>query len=333
MSNSPITILGAGNMASALALNLERHERPIRMYCIEPDVEEDIRSNRCNSKYLAGHRFAKNVTATNDLAVALNEAEDVFVAVPSFAIVEVVRSAAPLLSRSLKSIVSITKGIDPKTLQPIVMSALAVLPPAHRRKVCTLGGPTVATEMAQGSPTGFVVAGKDKIAMERVKKLLETETAKCATSPDLLGVGFASALKNPYAISLGMCDGLKYPANAKALVFTIALEEMKRLVVAAGGRAETVYGLAGLGDLIVTGTSLHGRNRTYGERLVGAKSKVPADLNLETVEGIPATVLAAKLARRVKARAPLLDAIDRCLRSRQNFEKPFVLFLTHLRLP
>ncbi|MCK9361483.1 NAD(P)H-dependent glycerol-3-phosphate dehydrogenase [Patescibacteria group bacterium] len=329
---SPIAILGAGNMASALALNLARHKRPVRLYCIEPDVEEDLRKNACNTKYMAGHRFPKHVTASNDLAVVLKDAEDVFVAVPSFAVAEVMEKAKPYLSSKIKSIASITKGLDPKTLKPLVVAEAELVPSSLRKKVCTLGGPAIATEMAKGSPTGFVIAGRDKATLNRVKKLLETDHLKCATSLDLLGVGLASALKNPYAIALGMCDGLKHPTNAKALLLTIAIEEMEHVLVKAGAKLETASGLAGLGDLIVTGMSPHGRNRTYGERLVGAKSKLPADLGLGTVEGIAATGLALKLARNVKARAPLLESIDRCLSKRDNFERPFVDYLKNLTL-
>jgi glycerol-3-phosphate dehydrogenase (NAD(P)+) len=330
--NSPIAILGAGNVASALALNLARHKRPVRLYCIEPDVEEDMRQNALNTKYLAGHHFPKNVTASSDLALVLDDAEDVFVAVPSFAVAEVMREAKPFLSSKIKSIASITKGLDPKTLKPLVVTEAALLPRALQKRICTLGGPAIATEMAKGSPTGFVIAGHDKTAMARVKKLLDNDHVKCATSLDLLGVGLASALKNPYAIALGMCDGLQHPTNAKAMIFTIAVEEMKRILVKAGAKPETAGGLAGLGDLIVTGMSPHGRNRTYGERLVGAKSKQPAALGLGTVEGIVATALAVKLARRVKAKTPLLDAIDRCLAKRDNFERPFVDYLKNLTL-
>ncbi len=319
-------------MASALALNLARHKRPIRLYCIEADVEEDMRKNACNTKYLAGHTFPKHVTASANLESVLKDAEDVFVAVPSFAVAEVMQKAKPFLSSKTKSIASITKGIDPKTLKPLVMAEAQLLPTKLRKKICTLGGPAIATEMAKGSPTGFVIAGPDKATNERVKKLMQTEHVKCSTSLDLLGVGYASAFKNAYAIALGMCDGLKYPTNAKALLLTIAIEEMEHLLVKAGAKLETASGLAGLGDLIVTGMSPHGRNRTYGERLIDAKSKTPADLGLGTVEGIAATAQAIKLARRVKAKTPLLDAIDRCLRSSKNFGHPFVAYLNNLSL-
>lgn len=333
MSKAPISILGAGNMASALALNLARHKRPVRLYCIEEDVEADLKKNRCNTKYLAGHRFPKNITASSDIALVLKDAEDIFIAVPSFAVTEVMELAKPFLGRKVKSIASITKGLDETTLKPLVMSEANVLPAHLRKLICTLGGPAIGKEMAKGSPTGFIIAGRDKPVLQRVKKLLETHTVKCATSTDLIGVGMASALKNPYAIALGFCDGLQYPTNAKAMMLAIAVEEMEHIILNAGGHIDTATGLAGLGDLIVTGMSPHGRNRTYGERLVGAKSKLPADLGLGTVEGIAATALAVKLARRLKIKTPLLDTIDRCLRNKHHFEQPFVYYLKHLQLP
>jgi len=332
MSKAPIAILGAGNMASALALNLARHKRPVRFYCIEADVEEDIRKNACNTKYLAGHRFPKNVTASSDIVAVLQDAEDVIIAVPSFAVAEVLEKAKPYLTSRIKSISSVTKGLDPKSLEPLPVMIADQLPPKLRRMLCTLGGPAIAVEMAKGSPTGFVIAGRDKTTINRVKHLLENDTVKCATSNDLLGVGLAAALKNPYAIGLGLCDGLGYPANAKAMVLALAIEEMEHVIVKSGGQLETATGLAGLGDLIVTGMSPHSRNRSYGERLVGAKSNKPSDLGLGTVEGIVATGFAVRLARKLKAKTPLLDAIDRCLRSRKNFERPFIAYLKHLTL-
>ncbi len=332
MSKAPIAILGAGNMASALALNLARLKRPVRLYCIEEDVEEDFRKHQQNSRYLAGYSFPKHVTTSSSIAATLHGAEDIFIAIPSFAVEDVILEAKPFFTKKIQSIVSVTKGLHHETLQPIVLSEAAILPVYLRKHLCTLGGPAIANELAKNSPTGFLLAGSNKATVQRVKKLLETATTKCATSSDVLGVGLASALKNPYAIALGMCDGLKLPANAKSLVLTLAVEEIQHFVVASGGDGRTAFGLAGLGDLVVTGLSPSGRNRTYGELLVGASSKKPADLELGTVEGIPATSLAVKLARRLKIQTLLLDAVDHCLRKTHHFEQPFVHYLTHLQL-
>ncbi len=327
----PIAILGAGNMASALALVLARHNRPVHLYCIEEDVTEEMRRDRCNTKYLAGHRFPEHVVATPDLVTVVNQADVVFVAVPSFAVAEVIAKARPHLSEDA-IVASITKGLDPETLDPLILTEAKLLPPKLRKRICTIGGPAIATEMAKGSPTALVIAGKDKKATEKVRALLATKTVKVGTSRDVKGVGLAAALKNVYAIGLGMCDGLKHPTNAKALVMTLAIAEMESILERAGSHLETAAGLAGLGDLIVTGMSPHGRNRTFGERLVGAKSKKPADLGLGTVEGISATVLAAQLVKKLRMDAPLLTSIARCLASSKTFERPFVSYLKTLKL-
>jgi glycerol-3-phosphate dehydrogenase (NAD(P)+) len=186
--------------------------------------------------------------------------------------------------------------------------------------------------MAKGSPTAFVAASEDVRGALHIKSLLETEHVKVATSTDLLGVGLAAALKNPYAIALGMCDGLKHPTNAKAFLLTVAIAEMRAILKAANAEAETADGLAGLGDLIVTGFSPHGRNRTYGERLVGAESKDPKELGLTTVEGIHATELAAALAKRLGVETPLLDSVTNCLQAKNCFAQPFEMFLKEVKI-
>lgn len=329
----PIAILGAGNMASALALALARHNRPVRLYCIENDVEEEMSSNRCNTKYLPGHRFPENVTMSADIVSIVKDADIVFIAVPSFAVREVIEKAKPHLSKDA-IIASITKGLDPESLDPLILLEAKLLPPAMRSRVCSIGGPAIATEMAKGSPTGLMIASRDTKAAQTVKHLLENASIKVATSRDVKGVGIAAAIKNVYAIALGMCDGLHYPTNAKAMILTLAIEEMRIILKKAGAHPETASGLAGLGDLVVTGLSPHGRNRTYGEKLVGATSKEPKDLGMTTVEGIAATKLTVKLVRRLKATnvTPLLTAIDRCLHARKDYAEPFVQYLNHLKL-
>ncbi len=318
-------------MASALALNLARHGREIRLYCIEPDVEHELNTTRCNTKYLAGIKFPAHVIATADIEHAVAGAKIVFVAVPSFAMEEVLRRARPFFHPKA-IIASISKGLDPHTLEPLIVSEARLLPPALRKRVCALGGPAIATEMAKGSPTAFVCASADSRATKTLQRFLRTAHVKVATSSDVRGVGLAAAIKNPYAIALGLCDGLQHPTNAKAFILTLAIEEMAQILKRAGAHPETASGLAGLGDLIVTGFSPHGRNRTYGERLVGARSKDPRALGLTTVEGIAATTLTLKLARRLKVSAPLLVAIHDCLQARKNYATPFVTFLQKVTL-
>lgn len=320
-----IAILGAGNMATALALPLAKHA-PVKLYCIEPDVEEEINTRHQNEKYLKGIPLPENITASSNLISIMKDASTIFIAVPSKAVSSVMQQALPHLSPTA-TIVSISKGLDPTTLHPLIVEEAKLLPTTLQKRLTTLGGPAIANEMAKESPTALIAASEDIEGAKHVKSLLENHFIKVALSDDLLGVGLAAALKNPYAIALGMCDGLKHPTNAKAFLLTIALEEMHIMIKAAGGKDETAYGLAGLGDLTVTGFSPHGRNRTYGERLVGASSKHPEDLGLGTVEGIHATELAQKLARQLNVKTPLLDSIASCLASRTCFSQPFEQFL------
>lgn len=327
----PIAILGAGNMASALALTLAHHKTTINVYCIEQDVEDDIRRTRCNTKYLPGHHFPLHVCFSNDLAMVLRQAKLVIIAVPSFAVVEVLKKAVPFLSKDAV-LVSVAKGFDQETGQPLILREQTILPSHLKKRLVSLGGPAIATEMAQGSPTAFVAAGKDRESRLFVRKMLQYAHVKVSTSADLIGVSLASALKNPYAIALGMCDGLNYSTNAKSFVLTLALQEMGRAIVGLGGLLETAYGLAGLGDLLVTGFSPHGRNRTYGERLARAVSADPAQLGMTTVEGIHATITGLKLARQLHLSTPLLRTIHTCLKQKRDFTKPFERYIHSLKL-
>lgn len=195
-----------------------------------------------------------------------------------------------------------------------------------------LGGPAIAGEMAAGSPTAFVVAGEDKKAREKLAQIFNDKTVKAASSEDLLGVGLTSALKNAYAIALGMCDGLRYSTNAKAFLVTLATKEMRDILKARGAHGRTASSLAGLGDLLVTGFSPFGRNRRYGEMLVGARTNDPKKLGIRTVEGISATDCGLKLVKKLGVKAPLLQTIYNCLHRSSSFETPFVKYLENLSL-
>lgn len=330
MNTRPLAVLGAGNMGTALALVLSRHARPVHLYCIEPDVEDDINRRHRNAKYLPGVRLPRAIRAFGKPAEALRNADVAIFAIPSFAVEDVASLAAPFL-RPDCAIGIVTKGLDPQTLHSKIESVRDILPRALRPRVVAMAGPAIATELAEGMPAAVLLAGNAAPA-KKLASFLRNGMLKTAVSTDLRGAGLCMALKNVYAIGLGMCDGMKYPMNTKALVLTEALDEMSRIVKAAGGDPATVMTLAGLGDLVVSGFSSHGRNRTYGERLAGSKTKDPARLGLGTVEGIATVPIAVRLARRSAVRTPLLSAISSCLAARAHFERPFVAYLKHLSL-
>lgn len=327
----PIAILGAGNVATALAVILARHDRPIHLYCIEEDVLTEINRKHRNTKYLRDVKLPHNIRAFGNVAEAVHRADIVIAAVPSFALKEVLLLALPFFDTKVV-IGSITKGLDDTCLQPLAMTIKRSLPNRMAKRLCVIGGPAIATDLAHRHPAALVIAGEDEKATTKLARLLRDDMIKVATSRDMIGVGYCMALKNIYAIPLGMCDGLKYPMNTKAMVLSIAIDEMERLLEAAGADPKTAAGLAGVGDLLVTGFSPHGRNRAYGERLVGSAVKDPRSLGLQTVEGIAATRTGRKLARNLKVKTPLLDVVAKCLSAEHHFERPFIEYLKHLTL-
>lgn len=324
-------VLGAGNVGTALALVLAGRGFPVTMYSIEPEVTEDINRRHRNAKYLKGSALPKNITADDDIGKVLKGASGVIMAVPSFALKEVVAKAAPHLGKGVV-IGSITKGLDPETLLPLGATARDLLPPHVRREYCLIGGPAIANEIAKGMPSAVVVAGDDMKAAKKLAAALQGDVFKAGTSHDVVGVGYAMALKNVYAIALGLTQGLGYPMNTQALILTQAIMEMGMFLKACGAEPETAMSLAGLGDLMVTGLSSHGRNRTYGEKLVKAKSKDPKTMGLTTVEGIKAAPITDKLAKKHKLKAPLFAAVLKCLAAEKDFSKPFADYLKKLRL-
>jgi glycerol-3-phosphate dehydrogenase (NAD(P)+) len=331
MRKTNIAILGAGNVGTGLAYHLGKQGHTVNMYCIEPDVEKQINQKHYNKKYLKNVKLPNNVRAEAGIDACLKEARIVIMAVPSHVAASVANEAKPFIRKDA-TVACITKGLDPETLEPIVISIKKHLPKAIQKRTCMIGGPAIATELTHDTPTAFVVASNDENARKHVSDLLRGGNIKVAESKDLLGVGLGAALKNPYAISLGFCDGLKYPTNSKALVITMSVSEMAGIMLRAGANPKTAPSLAGLGDLLVTGLSPHGHNRTYGEKLVNAKTNDHIKLGLTTVEGIRASELCLKLAHRLRARTPLLEAIHRGIHSSKDYQKPFEHYLKKLKL-
>ncbi|MDF1496455.1 MAG: NAD(P)H-dependent glycerol-3-phosphate dehydrogenase [Patescibacteria group bacterium] len=331
MRKTNIAILGAGNVGTSLAYHLGKKGHPVYMYCIEPDVEKQINKKHCNKKYLKKVKLPHNVKADSNIQTCLKDAHLIIMAVPSHVAISLIQQAKPFLQKNA-TVACITKGLNSETLEPVVISIKKHLPKDIQKHTCMIGGPAIATELTHETPTAFVVASTDKNSREFVAGLLRGGHVKVAESTDLMGVGLGAALKNPYAISIGFCDGLHYPTNSKALIITMAVSEMAGIMLRAGADPKTAPSLAGLGDLLVTGLSPHGHNRTYGEKLIKAKTNDHLKLGLSTVEGIRASELCLKLARRLQARTPLLEAIYRGIHSNSNYHKPFEDYLNKLKL-
>jgi len=251
------------------------------------------------------------VTVTSELGAAAQGAEVLLFVLPS----SFVRPTAHRLGRLLGHApvaLNASKGLEPGTLLTMGEVIASELPGS---RVYTLSGPSFAREVARGIPTKLVLAGPPGAAARRLCLLLEGPGLRVEWSRDRKGVELGGSLKNALAIACGILDGLGAGANTKAALFIQGISEMASLIAASGGRQETIYGLAGLGDLIATGTSPESRNRALGEKLGSGKPLAKALREIPTVvEGIEAAACAHRLARRLGLKAPLLEAIWRTLR-------------------
>jgi glycerol-3-phosphate dehydrogenase (NAD(P)+) len=303
-----IAVLGAGNMGTAVAQVLASNGHSVRAWSIETDVLKEMREGRANTKYLAGVDLHAGIEAVWDLENAVAGAGVIVLSVPSQIVAGMARDLSPFL-RPEHVVLNVAKGLEAGTnfrLSEVIVRDLGA---QFRRSVGSMGGPAIAIEMARGQPTAVIVAFEDENPLRRVQGLLENDWVKVDTTTDLCGLELSSTLKNVYAIALGICDGMGLGANTKAFVGTLAMDEMGRICEALGGRHVTVYGLAGLGDLLTTGYSPHSRNRTLGEML-GAGRDWQRFIEEKTVEGVPACGAIKGLVGEIGLALPLLETID-----------------------
>ena len=272
-------------MGTALAQVIASNGHDVRLWSIEEDVLEDVRDHRRNTKYLEGIPLHPGISAVWELREAIAGADLIIVSVPSQVVAAVARDLAPHV-RPGQMVLNVAKGLEGGTHRRM-SEALAAAVPALDGLIGSMGGPAIAIEMARGVPMAIILSFPDAGACRKAQAIMQNAHLKVETTTDLPGLELCSTLKNVYAIALGMCDGLGYGTNTKAFVATLAIHEMSRICPALGGRGETVFGLAGLGDLLTTGFSEHSRNRTLGEKM-GSAGNWDSFLRTHTVEGVAA---------------------------------------------
>ena len=258
-----ISILGTGSWGTANAVLLANARHNVTVWGRSADAVEEIRRTRMNAKYLPGETLPESIVWTADRETALKNANIVVVAVPSRHFEEVCRSFSPYLPPEA-TVVSLTKGFCPKTHRRMTELAADVF---GTKRVVALSGPSHAEEVVKGMPTAVTAASEDLFAARLVQTVWTGPSFRVYTSDDVVGVEAGGALKNVLALAVGMSDGLGFGDNTRAALITRGLAEVMRFACALGGRHETLAGLAGTGDLIVTCTSSHSRNHTVGERL------------------------------------------------------------------
>jgi glycerol-3-phosphate dehydrogenase (NAD(P)+) len=298
---SEIAIIGAGAWGTAIAIVLGRKgARRVRLWALETEVCQAITQKRINEKFLPGCRIPDGVTATNDLATALEGVQIVVSVMPSQHCRGLFERMRPLIPPQTL-IVSATKGLEETSLERMteVIGEVLDRPGGSPPAIGALGGPSFALEVARGDPTAITIASSDPALMRTVQSEFSDPSFRVYTNSDVIGVELGGALKNVVALAAGICDGLGLGHNSVAALITRGLAEMTRLVTACGGRAETMPGLAGLGDLVLTCTGGLSRNRSVGVEL-GRGRKLPeilAAMHGMVAEGIFTTTAAMGLAK------------------------------------
>jgi glycerol-3-phosphate dehydrogenase (NAD(P)+) len=305
-----VCVLGNGGFGTALALVLDRNGHEARVWGVDAAYVAETARTRQNPRFLAGVAVPPSVLLTSDAAEAAGGAVLFVSAIPTQYLRSTLTRLAPAIPAGVP-VVSVTKGVENETLlrpTEIVAQALGARP------VAALSGPSHAEEVARGGPTSVVVASADPALAARVQGVFGNDRLRIYASDDVLGVEFAAAMKNVIAIAAGVCDGLSLGDNAKAALITRGNAEITRLGRALGAKPETFAGLAGIGDLITTCTSRHGRNRGVGER-IGRGEKVADILGsmVQVAEGVRTAESIVALAKTRGVEMPICEQVRRML--------------------
>jgi glycerol-3-phosphate dehydrogenase (NAD(P)+) len=311
-----ITVLGAGSWGTALAVHFARQGHHVRLWGRDQRLVDEMRVRNANAVYLPDVTIPRGVTVTADLREALAAADFVVSAVPSHGCRALWRAAAPHVKAGA-TMVSATKGLEAGTLRRLSEVIAEEVGPAHA--VVALSGPTFAMEVAQELPTVVVVASSDARATDVVQTEFRGPYFRLYGSDDVVGVEIGGALKNVIAIAAGVVEGLGLGQNALAALITRGLAEITRLACAAGGRRETLAGLSGLGDLVLTCTGSLSRNRHVGIELARGRNldEILAGMKM-VAEGVRTTGAALAMGKQYGVELPIATQMAEVLAGRAD---------------
>jgi len=322
---SEIAVIGAGAWGTAISIVLGRKKtHHVRLWAHEAEVRESITAARVNQMFLPGHPIPETVLCTNSFEEALRGAEIVVSVMPSHHTRRVFQAMRPHL-RSDMLFVSATKGIENDTLlrmTEVITELLDHGTDGFRPRIGALTGPSFAKEVAKGDPTAITIASSDKDLAVVVQREFSDPRFRVYTNNDVVGVELGGALKNIIAIAAGILYGLDLGHNTGAALITRGLAEMTRLVVACGGRAATMAGLAGLGDLVLTCTGGLSRNRSVGVELGRGRklSDIIENMHGMVAEGVLTTNAAVGLARKASVEMPITEQMHAILQQGKNVQ-------------
>lgn len=302
-----VAVLGAGSWGTALAIHLAQQGYEVRLWARNPEHVDSLSSHRENRRYLPGIKLESTIVPTTELDWAVNSALAVVVAVPSHAVRQTVRSIKSMLTPQTV-IINTAKGLEENTL--LRLSQVIAQEAGGLGEVAVLSGPSHAEEVSRFLPTAIVAASTKRKVAEFVQDLFMSPHFRVYTNPDVCGVEIGGALKNVIALATGIADGLGFGDNTRAALMTRGLTEIARLGVCLKAEPLTFAGLTGIGDLIVTCSSMHSRNRRAGMQL---GQGIPLEQVLENmgmvVEGVKTTKAAMSLARKLGVEMPITAEI------------------------
>jgi glycerol-3-phosphate dehydrogenase (NAD(P)+) len=301
-----VAVVGAGSWGTAVA-TLVSASGPASLWVRSAQLAASIDANRENQSYLPGIRLPDGLRATSSLEEAVSGARVVFMAVPSHGFRAVLNDLKPL-SSDIEAIISLSKGIESGTnlrMSEVIAQVLPGIPAG------VLTGPNLAREVAEGQPAASVVALPDEALARRVQDLVHTRTFRVYMGTDVIGCEIAGATKNVLAIAAGICDGLGFGENTRAVLITRGLAELGRLGVTLGGKVLTFGGLAGVGDLVATCASPKSRNRTVGFELGRGRSLDEIVNGMQMVaEGVKSAGPLVGLARAYGVEMPIAEQVE-----------------------
>ena len=310
-----LAVIGAGSWGTALAIVLAPRFPQVRLWVYESDLAARMSETRQNDVYLPGAQLPENVEVRNDLASALDGADVVLSVMPSHLVRTIYGQMLPYLTESML-FVSATKGLENGTLMRGTEVIAEVLAPRMSAQIAVISGPTFAKEVARLEPTALVVASAVRGLAERIQAAFSGPTFRLYTSSDTIGVEIGGSIKNVVAIGAGVLHGLGLGYNPMAALITRGLAEITRLAVAMGGRPQTMAGLAGLGDLVLTCTGELSRNRTLGVELAHGRSLQDIVSSMKMVaEGVKTTNAAVDLAKRYSVDMPISEHMFQMMNS------------------
>ena len=323
-----VAVIGAGSWGTTVA-SLLAHNAPTVLWARRPELADELRISRMNSRYLPGQRVHDELQVTSDLADAVTDAALVVVAVPSAGFRDVVRSFALHLEPQAV-LMSVTKGLERGTGRRM-SEVLVDLAPDHA--VSVLSGPNLAFEIAAGQPAASVVACDDQRVASRLQEVFSRPLFRVYTHDDVIGCEIGGVVKNVIAIAAGMATGMGFGDNSRATLITRGLVEMSRLGAKLGANPGTFSGLAGMGDVVATCSSLRSRNTTVGTRLGQGESiaDINASMNHMVAEGVKSAGTVVALARKVGIEMPISEAVAEVCEGRLTAAEGMMKLMTRSR--